>query len=146
MVASTLMLLEHETCSLVHIADTVWWSPWVILASAKSPGFMSLITACTLPISQGKNIPFYVRFLSFIVTVVYPYVFFFLSPWQADDGHHTEDNQCGFWDPWWWVCVCVWLKFRKHPGMMHWDSVLDAVPGCCCCDCQMCCQRARETN
>lgn len=43
-------------------------------------------------------------------------------------------------------CVRVWLKFRIHTGMMHWDSVLDAVPGGCCCDCQMCCQRARETN
>lgn len=39
-------------------------------------------------------------------------------------------------------CVRVQLKFRIHTGMMHWD----AVSGGCCCDCQMCCQRARETN
>lgn len=89
--------LGCETCSLVHIADTVWWSPWVILASAKSPGFTSLITACTLPISQGKNMPFYVSFLSFVVIVVccVP-IFFSFSLRQADDGHHTEDNQCCF--------------------------------------------------
>ncbi len=31
-------------------------------------------------------------------------------------------------------CLCVRLTLRIHTGMMHRDSVLDAVLGDCCCD------------